>query len=161
MVTVMGTNIVALVYYIKILLLVRDSRKQVLAGLIVTQDTNNSSLEGMVPAIQYPIISQPKYIRKHLGHYVAEDVKIKYQSWKPSVILGLIVIFNLLFVALPPFLYSVYLICQSCRNESIFHSLPAIFMCSSAVNPIIFALLNTDFRSFITSYCTRRERAKN
>lgn len=160
MVTVMGSNIIALVYYIKILLLVRDSRRQVLAGLIVVQDTNNPSLEDMVPAIQYPIVSPPKYIRKHLGHYVAEDVEIKYRSWKPSVILGLVVVFNLLFVSLPPFLYSVYLICQSCRNESIFHSLPAIFMCSSAVNPIIFALLNTDFRSFITSCCTRRESKK-
>ena len=139
LITFVGSNVTALVFYLKILILVRDRERNVNPS---EQNKNWTSIS-----------SQPTgkcAIRRHVGSYTSGDMVFRRNSMKPTVILGLIVVLNLIFVGIPPLLFSVFLICHSCVNEHVMHSLPVVFTVSSAVNPIIFAVMNKEFRSFIT-----------
>lgn len=114
-------------------------------------DAKTDSFQGvMIPKVE-PLASSNN-LRRHLGNYTPIQVSVKCHSHRPSFILGLIVILNLIFVSFPPIVYSIFIICESCAVEDIMHSIPWIFWMSCAVNPIIFALLNNDYRSHILSY---------
>lgn len=226
-VTLVGTNIVALIIYVKILLLVRNPRQPRLQNLSrggakngesiksavstksaeksaisiksvvgvkssfsIKSAANEKSAENQASAEQSAVsgysavptkiaVFDPKMdssqgyqiptfqnmmvvpspasndLRRHLGHYspIFKSTKVKCHARRPSIVLGLIVVSNLIFVAVPPFVFSLFIICEACANETVMQIIPWIFWMSCAVNPIIFALLNNDFRSFILSFC--------
>lgn len=160
-------NIVALIFYVKILLLVRSPTRPLLAikrqsketvssrsaSLEIKSDTNDTNAMIAIIDSDASIIGTPcNVLRKHRGSYTPIEVKVRCHSWRPSIILGLIIILNFIFVAIPPFVYSLFIICEDCSNESIMSIVPWFFWMSCAVNPPIFALLNNSYRSFILSY---------
>lgn len=161
-ITVMGSNLISLVVYVRILLLVRfPLPTTVESDPIPTYDTNSSTKnhprmnrgmddgdDGDISTSTSPMDS----LRRHIGRYTSDSTII--QSWKHTIILGSIVILNFVFVGIPPLLFSLFMICGSCVNPTAFQSSAWIFWVSCAVNPFIFAQMNPHFRSFVFSkYC--------
>lgn len=145
LITVMGSNIIALGSYAKIMLLVSKTCRT--EGTVVyfkkTSHRTLNDTEMVVNKLKTPNDS----LRKHLGR--SGDQRCYGSFWRSYIILGLIVILNLIFVTAPPLLFSLHMICETCVPPAVFQSMAWTFWTSCAVNPIIFALMNKDFRSFI------------
>lgn len=137
LISVTIVNSISLVFYNKIRGIVYDRRKN--GQWIQGQESKNGTIKKEEPE---------SVLRRHAGKYSHSEMNIP--SWRPTIILGLIIGFNFSFVSIPTLVYTISLMCDSCVTENVFQSTVWFYWVSTGVDPIIFALLNHHFKYFLT-----------
>lgn len=137
LITIMGCNIVATVLYVKVIQIAKKSLRRGLQTYL-----NSDLCSETVNSLG---------LRRHQGCYEKNRVVAKHYPWKPYIVLGLIIVLNHIFVAAPPLIFTIGIMCRTCVGDNLIQALPTIFLMSSAINPIIFPRFDTKFCKFLLS----------